>query len=340
MEHGAERPEDAGPVGALVEVVANPVALLSVVGKPAHPAPPGTVWGIGLDSASAASQLVELQGRQAADGEQAAADPPVRTARGMNRRRRDHIPVVGLDNLAGANQVAGRGLAPVRERVALAERDGGQDAGGLPAGGHAVEADPGDTVVAAGGPRGFRQLPEPGFQFPPGGLTFGGRVVLGRVVVEVEVDADHAVRQAKRDVARRVRPDPSDGPAQGRPSARLPRSILSAGATSRRAVAAAVSSQRRGMLARRCGRTVLSCRRPPSAWAGTTSQSEHRSTRFHRIAIAMASRNSVRSHPRMESSSSSRTSPCLSDDLRHAPGKADGGRSGAHAAPPETGLRR
>jgi DNA-binding transcriptional LysR family regulator len=76
----------------------------------------------------------------------------------MNRRWRDHVPVVGLDHLAGADQVAGPGLAPVREPVALAGRGGGQDAGGLPAGGHAVQADPGHTVVAlvaAGGGRGL-----------------------------------------------------------------------------------------------------------------------------------------------------------------------------------------
>jgi hypothetical protein len=58
----------------------------------------------------------------------------------------------GLDHLAGADQVAGRGLASVREPVALAGRGGGQDAGGLPAGGHAVPADPGDTVVAGSPP--------------------------------------------------------------------------------------------------------------------------------------------------------------------------------------------
>jgi hypothetical protein len=42
------------------------------------------------------------RGRQAGDAEHAAADPPVRTASGVNRRRRDHVPVVGLDHLAGA----------------------------------------------------------------------------------------------------------------------------------------------------------------------------------------------------------------------------------------------
>jgi hypothetical protein len=38
----------------------------------------------------------------------------------VNRRCRDHVPVAGLDHLAGADQVAGPGRAPVREPVAPA----------------------------------------------------------------------------------------------------------------------------------------------------------------------------------------------------------------------------
>jgi hypothetical protein len=48
---------------------------------------------------------------------------PAVTAPGrVSRRRCDHVAVVVLDHLAGADQVAGPGLAAARRRVALADR--------------------------------------------------------------------------------------------------------------------------------------------------------------------------------------------------------------------------
>lgn len=135
--------------------------------------------------------------------------PPVAAPGRVNRRRGDQVAVVVLDHLAGADQVTGPGLAAAQQRMTLADRRGGQDPRGLPPGRHPVQADPRDAVITASGPRGLRQRPKLADQRPPRGQALDGRVILRRVRVQVEVDADHVLRQAQRDVPARIGPDPA-----------------------------------------------------------------------------------------------------------------------------------